>query len=70
MSILIGGSPRLRASPLSWFSAAARREVLASLLNLHVRYAEEVKQGLHEKKQPRKTQKTREKNEEAGGQFE
>jgi hypothetical protein len=35
-------------------SEAARREVLARLLKLnHERYAEEVKQGLHEKKKPK-----------------
>ena len=37
-------------------SEAARREVLARLLKLnHERYAEEVKQGLHEKKKPKAT---------------
>jgi hypothetical protein len=37
-------------------SEPARREVLARLLKLnHVRYAEEVKQGLHEKKKPKAT---------------
>ena len=35
-------------------SEAARREVLQRLLRLnHERYAEEVKQGLHEKKKPK-----------------
>jgi hypothetical protein len=35
-------------------SEPARREVLARLLKLnHERYAEEVKQGLHEKKKPK-----------------
>jgi hypothetical protein len=37
-------------------SEPARREVLARLLKLnHERYAEEVRQGLHEKKKPRNT---------------
>jgi hypothetical protein len=37
-------------------SEIARREVLARLLKLnHERYAEEVKQGLHEKKKPKAT---------------
>jgi hypothetical protein len=37
-------------------SETARREVLARLLKLnHERYAEEVKQGLHEKKKPKAT---------------
>ncbi len=37
-------------------SDPARREVLARLLKLnHERYAEEVKQGLHEKKKPKGT---------------
>ena len=37
-------------------SEPARREVLARLLKLnHERYAEEVKQGLHEKKKPKAT---------------
>ena len=37
-------------------SEPARREVLARLLKLnHERYAEEVKQGLHEKKKPKTT---------------
>src|SRR5207237_2454207 len=37
-------------------SESARREVLARLLKLnHERYAEEVKQGLHEKKKPKTT---------------
>ena len=37
-------------------SELARREVLARLLKLnHERYAEEVKQGLHEKKKPKAT---------------
>jgi hypothetical protein len=41
-------------------SEAARREVLARLLRLnHERYAEEVAQGLHEKKGKRKTEKRR-----------
>jgi hypothetical protein len=45
-------------------SEAARREVLARLLQLnHERYAEEVRQGLHEKKKPRNTRKTRKKSE-------
>src|SRR5262249_8516390 len=44
-------------------SELARREVLARLLKLnHERYAEEVKQGLHEKKKPKPT-KTRQKQE-------
>ena len=37
-------------------SETARREVLARLLKLnHERYAEEVRQGLHEKKKPKTT---------------
>jgi len=37
-------------------SESARRDVLARLLKLnHERYAEEVKQGLHEKKKPKAT---------------
>jgi hypothetical protein len=37
-------------------SEAARREVLSRLLKLnHERYAEEVRQGLHEKKKPKAT---------------
>jgi hypothetical protein len=51
-------------------SEPARREILARLLTLnHERYAEEVKQGLHEKKKPRNTRKTRKKPEESGGMF-
>jgi hypothetical protein len=51
-------------------SEAARREVLARLLQLnHERYAEEVRQGLHEKKKPRNTRKTRKKKE-GDGLFE
>jgi hypothetical protein len=49
---------------------AARREVLARLLKLnHERYAEEVRQGLHEKKKPRDARKTRKQAEEGGGLF-
>jgi hypothetical protein len=52
-------------------SEAARREVLARLLRLnHERYAEEVRQGLHEKKKPRNTPKTRKKTGEDRGLFE
>lgn len=52
-------------------SEPARREVLARLLKLnHERYAEEVKQGLHEKKKSRNTRKSRKKSEEEGGLFE
>jgi hypothetical protein len=52
-------------------SEAARREVLGRLLKLnHERYAEEVAKGLHEKKKPRNTRKTRKKTEEGGGMFE
>ncbi len=51
-------------------SEPARREFLARLLKLnHERYAEEVRQGLHEKKKPRNTRKTRKKTEEGGGMF-
>jgi len=51
-------------------SEPARREVLARLLKLnHERYAEEVRQGLHEKKKPRNTRKTRKKTEEGGAMF-
>jgi hypothetical protein len=51
-------------------SEPARREVLARLLQLnHERYAEEVAQGLHEKKKPRNTRNTRKKAEESGGLF-
>jgi hypothetical protein len=40
-------------------SEPARREVLARLLRLnHERYAEEVRQGLHEKKKPKSTKNT------------
>jgi hypothetical protein len=48
-------------------SEQARRGVLARLLKLnHERYAEEVRQGLHEKKKPRKTRK---RTDEGGGMF-
>ncbi len=48
-------------------SEAARREVLGRLLKLnHERYAEEVRQGLHEKKKP-KPAKTRQKQESSDG---
>jgi hypothetical protein len=51
-------------------SEPARREVLARLLKLnHERYAEEVAKGLHEKKKPRNTRKTRKKSDEGGGMF-
>jgi hypothetical protein len=50
-------------------SDPARREVLARLLKLnHERYAEEVRQGLHEKK-PRNTRKTRKKEKEGGAHL-
>ena len=50
-------------------SEPARREVLARLLKLnHERYAEEVKQGLHEKKKGRGKKKA--KPDEDGGLFE
>jgi len=49
-------------------SEAARREVLARLLRLnHERYAEEVKQGLHQKKKGRGKKKAR--PDESGGLF-
>jgi hypothetical protein len=49
---------------------AARREVLGRLLKLnHERYAEEVAKGLHEKKRPRNTRKTRKKTDEGGELF-
>jgi hypothetical protein len=52
-------------------SAPSAFAVLARLLKLnHERYAEEVKQGLHEKKKPRNTRKPRKKPEEGGGMFE
>jgi hypothetical protein len=42
-------------------SEPARREVLSRLLKLnHERYAEEVKQGLHEKKKPKATKSMKE----------
>jgi len=45
----------MRLSPFLHVSESARREVLARLLKLnHERYAEEVKQGLHEKKRAAK----------------
>jgi hypothetical protein len=51
-------------------SEAARREVLGRLLKLnHERYAEEVRKGLHEKKKPRNTRKTRKKKEGGKGMF-
>ncbi len=51
-------------------SESARREVLGRLLKLnHERYAEEARQGLHEKKKPRNTRKTRKKGEEGSGLF-
>ena len=55
-------------------SEPARREVLARLLKLnHERYAEEVKQGLHEKKTTNRTNKTnqgkKKTQHEAGGLF-
>jgi hypothetical protein len=41
-------------------SEAARREVLTRLLQLnHERYAEEVRQGLHEKKAKKRTSRKR-----------
>jgi hypothetical protein len=50
-------------------SEAARREVLGRLLKLnHERYAEEVRQGLHEKK-ARKTRTTGKRNADAPGLF-
>jgi hypothetical protein len=50
-------------------SESARREVLARLLKLnHERYAEEVKQGLHDKKKPKATKK-KSNAEEDGGLF-
>jgi hypothetical protein len=51
-------------------SESSRREVLARLLKLnHERYAEEVAQGLHDKKKPKATKK-KSKAEEDGGLFE
>jgi len=42
----------------AWFHA--RRDILARLLKLnHERYAEEVRQGLHEKKKASKPKKTK-----------
>ena len=51
-------------------SEPARREVLQRLLKLnHERYAEEVKQGLHDKKKPGKTPKVRKANQDQGLLF-
>ena len=51
-------------------SEPARREVLQRLLRLnHERYAEEVKQGLHDKKKQRKTPKVRKANQDQGRLF-
>ncbi len=56
-----------RKASSSTICETARREVLGRLLKLnHERYAEEVQQGLHDKKRPRNTRK---KTDESGGMF-